>query len=103
AVELTLLHDTLLLALREDIGTGDLTSRATISEDARATARYTTKQALVVGGIGVAREIVRLVDPFVEFNILTTDGTSVPTGTPLAEMSGSRRSILTCESTSLTL
>jgi hypothetical protein len=50
-VDLSILRDTLLLALREDIGTGDLTSRATISPNARATAQYTTKQELVVAGI----------------------------------------------------
>jgi nicotinate-nucleotide pyrophosphorylase (carboxylating) len=44
---------------------------------------------------------VRLVDPAVEFKVLTNDGSSVKTGTPLAEITGSARSILTAERTSL--
>jgi len=100
-VDLSLLRDTLLLALREDIGTGDLTSRATISPNARATAQYTTKQELVVAGISVAQEIVRLVDPTLQFEILTPDATSVSSGTALATVRGPARSILMAERTSL--
>jgi nicotinate-nucleotide pyrophosphorylase (carboxylating) len=100
-VDLSLLRDTLLLALREDIGTGDLTSRATISPNARATAQYTTKQELVVAGISVAQEIVRLVDPTLQFEILTSDTTSVSSGKALATVRGPARSILMAERTSL--
>src|SRR5215467_3953253 len=99
--DLSLLNDTLLLALREDIGTGDLTSRATISSNSRAAAQYTTKQELVVAGISVAQEIVRLVDSTLQFEILTSDSTSVSGGTALATVRGSARSILTAERTSL--
>jgi nicotinate-nucleotide pyrophosphorylase (carboxylating) len=100
-VDLSLLRDTLLLALREDIGTGDLTSRATISPNARATAQYTTKQELVVAGMSVAQEIVRLVDPTLQFEILTSDTTSVSSGTALATVRGPARFILMAERTSL--
>src|SRR5437762_12003076 len=103
SIDLTLLRDTLLSALREDVGSGDITSRSTIPADARAKARYTTKQALVVAGVAVAEEIVRLVDPGVQFRTLATDGTPAPIGTPLAEISGPARSILTAERTSLNL
>jgi nicotinate-nucleotide pyrophosphorylase (carboxylating) len=102
-VDLRLLHDVLLAALREDVGTGDLTSRATIPETSRAAARYTTKQALVVAGIAVVQEIIRLVDPGLEFKQLISDGTAVPTATALAEIRGSARSILIAERTSLNL
>jgi nicotinate-nucleotide pyrophosphorylase (carboxylating) len=102
-VDLRLLQDTLIAALREDIGTGDLTSRAAVPADARATARYTAKQGLVVAGIVVAGEIVRLVDPALEFKILVSDGALVSSGTELAEIRGSARSILTAERTSLNL
>src|SRR5436853_3968878 len=102
-IDLTLIRDTLLSALREDVGTGDITSRSTIPAAARARARYTTKQALVVAGIAVVQEIVNFVDPQLDFKALATDGESVSTGTPLAEIHGSARSILTAERTSLNL
>jgi len=102
-IDLALLNDAFLDMLREDIGTGDVTSRATVPADARATARYTTKQALIVAGIPVVQEIVRLVDAKLGFKPLCTDGASVPAGTAMAEIRGSARSILTAERTSLNL
>src|SRR5205823_14907208 len=103
SIDLTLIRDTLLSALREDVGTGDITSSSTIPVTARARARFTTKQDLVIAGIPVAREIVHLVDPQIEFKSLASDGDPVPTGTPIAEIYGSARSILTAERTSLNL
>jgi nicotinate-nucleotide pyrophosphorylase (carboxylating) len=102
-LDLRLLQDALIAALREDVGAGDVTSRATIPANARAAARYTTKQALVVSGVLVAAEIVRYVDPSLEFKLLGEDGSSVPVGSALAEVRGSARSILTAERTSLNL
>lgn len=93
----------MIAALREDVGTGDITVRSTIPVDARATARYTAKQGLVAAGVPVAQEIVRLVDPDVQFKELISDGMSVATGSVLAEINGSARSILTAERTSLNL
>jgi nicotinate-nucleotide pyrophosphorylase (carboxylating) len=103
AVDLTLLHDTFLAALREDIGAGDITSRATISANARATARYTSKQVLVVAGLPVVQEMLRLVDPEIAFETLSHEGSSISAGAPLAEIQGSARSILTVERTSLNM
>jgi len=102
-VDLQLLSPLLLAALREDIGSGDITSRAVIPAGAKARACFTTKQALVVAGIPVVREIVRLVDPALEFKPLESEGASVAAGTPIAEMRGSARSILTAERTTLNL
>jgi nicotinate-nucleotide pyrophosphorylase (carboxylating) len=103
SIDISLLGDTLLAALREDIGTGDVTSRATVPADALATGRYTTKQPLVVSGIHVIREIARLADPTLEFSIVIADAASVEKGTVLAELRGCARSILIVERTSLNL
>jgi nicotinate-nucleotide pyrophosphorylase (carboxylating) len=103
SIDLTLLRDTLLAALREDVGSGDITSRSTVPANAQTRARYTTKQGLVVAGIPIVQEIVRLVDPGVEFRALASDGASVATGAALAAIHGSARSILTAERTSLNL
>ena len=93
-IDLNLIRDVLQAALKEDIGTGDVTSRATILESATATARYTTKQPLVVSGLPVVAELVGMVDSSLKFNTLTADGDYVETGTALAEMRGSARSVL---------
>jgi nicotinate-nucleotide pyrophosphorylase (carboxylating) len=66
-------------------------------------ARLTTKETVVVAGISVAQEILRLVDGTLEFKTLESEGASVAPGTPIAEVHGSARSILTAERTSLNL
>jgi len=103
SVDLALLRQSLLAMLREDVGTGDITSRATIPANALATARYVSKQAFVVAGIAAIQEIVRLVDADLSFKALVTDRASVQKGAALAELRGSARSILTVERTSLNL
>lgn len=103
SIDIRLIRDALLSALREDIGSGDITSRSTIPSAARASARYTSKQALVVAGVPIIAEIVHLVDPELRFEALSAEGEFVATGTILASMTGSARSILTVERTSLNL
>jgi nicotinate-nucleotide pyrophosphorylase (carboxylating) len=101
AIDLKLIRDVLQTALQEDIGTGDITSSATIPESASATARYTTKQPLVVSGVPVIAELVRMVDSKLKFKDQFADGDHVETGTVLAEMSGPARSILAVERVTL--
>src|SRR5687767_4217554 len=103
AIDLVLLRETLLAALREDVGAGDITSRSTIPAEARAGGAYRAKQSLVVAGIPVIQEVVRLVDEAVEFKSTVEDGASVSTGIILAETHGAARSILTAERMSLNL
>ena len=67
-IDLLLIRDVLQAALQEDIGTGDVTSRATIPESATATARYTTKQPLAVSGLPVVAEVIRMVDSNLKYN-----------------------------------
>jgi nicotinate-nucleotide pyrophosphorylase (carboxylating) len=47
------------VALAEDVGSGDVTSEATVSPEARGRARIVQKQAGVVYGLGVVAEVVR--------------------------------------------
>ena len=102
-IDLQLLRDTLLAAVREDVGSGDITSRSTIPATARATGRFTTKQILVVAGTNLIQEICHLVDADLALDAIVADGSLVSNGTVLAEVRGSARSILTAERTALNL
>ena len=102
-IDLIQIRDVLQAALQEDIGTGDITSAATIPEHATATARYTTKQSLSVSGLPVVAELIRMVDSKLKFKARSADGDVVEVGTVLAEMSGSARSILAVERVTLNL
>jgi nicotinate-nucleotide pyrophosphorylase (carboxylating) len=100
-MDLSLIQDTLQAALKEDIGTGDVTSRAVVPETATATARYATKQETVVSGLPVVEQLLRMVDSKLKFRILAPDGSCIEAGTVLAEMQGSARSILAVERVTL--
>jgi nicotinate-nucleotide pyrophosphorylase (carboxylating) len=53
------MDDFVARALAEDLGSGDVTSEATVSEEARARARIVQKQAGVVFGLDVVAEVMR--------------------------------------------
>ena len=49
--------DILLLALREDVGTGDLTTLSTVAEDAVIEGNFIAKEAGIVCGLAVAADM----------------------------------------------
>jgi nicotinate-nucleotide pyrophosphorylase (carboxylating) len=91
------------LALAEDIGTGDVTTIATVPADRTADAVMLAKSEGVLSGIEVAREVFRTVDPALTFEILATDGDQLSHRMEIARISGSARSILTAERTALNI
>ena len=48
------------LALEEDIGTGDVTTRACVPEAQQARGRFLAREPLIVAGLGVLAGAVRL-------------------------------------------
>ncbi len=91
------------LALHEDIGTGDITTLATVPASARAHGTILAKQAGVISGLEVARFVFQRVDATIAFEPLVEDGQHVPAMTPLASVGGPARSLLTAERTALNL
>jgi nicotinate-nucleotide pyrophosphorylase (carboxylating) len=102
-VDVSLVRDALAAALREDLGAGDVTSRATIPRSAQASGQFTAKQPIVVAGVPAAEEVVRLVDSKVHFRAAAEDGATIPPGAVLASVQGSACSILAAERTALNL
>ncbi|RAP73285.1 carboxylating nicotinate-nucleotide diphosphorylase [Paenibacillus montanisoli] len=89
--------------LAEDIGTGDITSWATIPAGTRSKAVIHVKETGILAGIPIARLVFEVVDPALEFRPLASDGDAVTKGTVLAEVEGSTHSILTGERLALNL
>ena len=85
------------LALAEDVGDGDHTSLSTIPEGTEGKARLLVKDFGVIAGIGVAKEIFRIVDPQLKTEILIHDGEAVKTGDIAFYVEGSVHSILIAE------
>lgn len=91
------------LALAEDLGTGDITSEATIPAGRRCTAVILAKAPGVVAGVEVVQAVFRAVDPDVHVEILIADGTPVTPPLDLITVEGPARSILAGERTALNL
>src|SRR6185436_16089139 len=103
AIDWTLVHEFFLSVLREDIGSGDITSRATIPLGAQAVARYAAKQPLVAAGVEAIGVMARVADPHLEFECQVSEGDAAGAGTVLAELRGSAHSILAVERSTLNL
>jgi nicotinate-nucleotide pyrophosphorylase (carboxylating) len=94
------MHDPIAIALAEDVGTGDLTSRYFVGAENRR-ARIFTKEAAITAGVEVAAEVFTRVDPHLATKISCPSGSSVKPGDTVLEIEGSARSILTAERVAL--
>jgi nicotinate-nucleotide pyrophosphorylase (carboxylating) len=89
-------------ALEEDVGTGDVTTLATVPADVRAGARILQKQAGVIAGLDTAEAAFRALDPGVRVERLVPEG-RWREGGPVLAVAGSARALLTAERTALNL
>ena len=90
-------------SLAEDLGSGDVTTDATVDEAARGTAVLVTRAPGVVAGLHAVETVFRVLDPRVEVERLAEDGDVLEAAAPVARVSGSLRAILTGERTALNL
>ncbi|MDQ3199114.1 MAG: carboxylating nicotinate-nucleotide diphosphorylase [Verrucomicrobiota bacterium] len=89
------------LALREDVGAGDVTSEYFVAENDQASARAIAKERAIVAGTEVAAEVFRRVDSELRVEIVHKDGATVAGGMAVLEIRGRARSILTGERVAL--
>ena len=94
------MHDPIAIALAEDIGPGDLTSRYFVGTG-RKSARIFAKEPAIAAGIGTAEEVFRRVDPQLEIRVVRTDGSALEIGDTVLEIAGPVRSLLTAERVAL--
>ncbi|HEU5481686.1 MAG TPA: carboxylating nicotinate-nucleotide diphosphorylase [Sphingomicrobium sp.] len=88
--------------LAEDLGPGgDITSKATIAEDARFTAELVAREPIVVAGLDIAAAFFQELDKDVVIEQLASDGDGVDKGAVLLRLSGNARAMLTAERSSL--
>ncbi len=95
-----LAHDPIAIALAEDIGPGDFTSRYFVGEEQRS-ARIFAKERAVAAGVGTGAEVFRRVDPQLKVRVVREDGAALAEGDSVLEISGPVRSILTAERVAL--
>lgn len=92
--------DNVAAALREDVGSGDLTA-GLIPAHQQARARIITREAAVVAGTAWVDEVFRVLDPAVEVHWQVADGERVAPDQVLFELQGPARALLTGERSAL--
>ena len=94
-------HELIMMALKEDIGEGDITSAYFIPEEKMARAFLSVRHEGVVSGVSIAEKVFSEVDPSLVVQVLVEDGSRVSEGAVLMMIEGKARSILTAERTAL--
>ena len=97
------LRKRLFEALKEDIGSGDITSEALISERSESSAIFLAKENGILCGLPFALEALRLLDPNLQWEIQRFDGASLEPGVTIARITGSTRAILSGERVALNI
>ena len=92
-----ILDDLIARALDEDVGTGDVTTLATIPTTTKAEAHFLAKQDGVLAGLRVADHVFAAVDASLTAGWTKADGEAVTQGEIIGTVHGSARSILTAE------
>ena len=84
-------------ALKEDIGTGDITTDALVPDALVSTATMVAKANGIVAGMEVAEAVFRYLSPQIDWKPFVQDGDKIKKGDLLVEMSGPFRALLSGE------
>jgi nicotinate-nucleotide pyrophosphorylase (carboxylating) len=91
------LDDVIELALREDIGDGDVTSLSVFTTPAEGIAHLLVKEHGILAGVPVAEKVFHKLDPSLELNIFKQDGEKITPKDIVFEVRGNILSIITAE------
>jgi len=99
--DLSLVRPLVEAALAEDVGSGDVTTRAVVPADREGEAEILAREEGILCGLPAARETFRVVDPGLTFEADVEEGAGVRDGVRVARIRGRAASILTAERTAL--
>jgi len=85
------------MAIEEDLGQGDITSRLLFKDETVAKANIISREEIIVCGMDVVREILKCYDERLEMKVRINDGETAHVGSKLAIVEGPLRSMLTAE------
>ncbi len=95
------IQELLNLALQEDVGSGDITTRNLIPEGKILIAETTAKEDLTLCGRDFFQAVFRKLDPDLQIEFAATDGQEYNKGDLLFRMKGQARALLEGERTAL--
>jgi nicotinate-nucleotide pyrophosphorylase (carboxylating) len=93
--------DPIGIALKEDIGAGDITTQFLVSPRLKGHGRIIARERCVVAGMETAAEVFRRVDPKLRVDVVQQDGAALTGGETILEVRGAASSILTAERVAL--
>ncbi len=93
--------DPIEIALREDLGDGDVTTDFFVPKSQQAMARIVAHERAILAGTETAAEVFRRVDSTLDVAVLRNDGSEVNAGENVIELRGSARPILKAERVAL--
>jgi len=93
--------DPIEIALREDLGDGDVTTDFFVSKNQQAMARIVAHERAILAGTETAAEVFRRVDSTLDVAVLRNDGSEVNAGENVINLRGSARPILKAERVAL--
>ena len=88
-------------ALAEDVGSGDVTTLATVLSDSTCRAVMRAREALVVAGLAFATVAFKELSPRVEITATVADGTKLEPGGVMLMVNGPTRAVLSAERVAL--
>ncbi len=94
-------QDLIDLALREDIGPGDITTDPIVGPGLMGKGIVVAKEDLVIAGLDVARDVFKTLDPAIRFVSTFQDGDHVTRSSTVISIEGPLRTLLQGERTAL--
>lgn len=93
--------DLIEIALKEDVGSGDITTEYLIGPELEGNGIIIAKEPLVIAGLNVAKQVFEFLDPEVVVTFNCKDGDTLAAGDRIAEVKGKLRALLVGERTAL--
>jgi nicotinate-nucleotide pyrophosphorylase (carboxylating) len=94
-------RDIVRRALAEDVGSGDITTDATVPAGRQARGLFLAKSDCVLAGVEVALEAFRQLEPDIRTTFRKHDGDRIKSGESFGEVVGNARTLLVGERTAL--
>ncbi|MGQ9896841.1 MAG: carboxylating nicotinate-nucleotide diphosphorylase [Acidobacteriota bacterium] len=89
--------------LAEDIGRGDVTTDAILTQEVKARGHFLAKQKLILAGLEVAEMVFQWFNPEIQIETFYLDGDTVPAGKEIARVVGPAHMLLAGERVALNL
>lgn len=91
------------LALKEDVGKGDITSNLLVSNKSKSRAEILLKEEAIIAGMQIFQRVFKIVDSGIKVKFFVEEGKKCPRSTVIGTVSGNTKNILKCERLSLNI